>query len=321
MSNDKSASPTSIEDLFARAMARTRATTARLLGGGAMVGSLGAVAIGGAACDLDVPEIGDSAQGDWVQYEGQRRPDMVSYVGQFWSECANPNTRFGCGTVDVFVKLRVKPVAGADISAKEVGVVYSSPLDLEERTAYGYYYDTWSNGDEEWHVRVSLPTWRDFFTFNAFYRDGAYHTFYDDNQGEYHAINAGPSEQIIRVNTYNSTVAVTGSGVAGKVSVRVADLDYDKQLRMVATVDGWETVLDFGMGAPGDKNVWYWVQDVYGAELWEIDLDLPGDYQRLEYAVQYKHGVINDATTYGFWANNGGNDYVVERSPDVPVVE
>ncbi|HUH01636.1 MAG TPA: hypothetical protein VML75_06550 [Kofleriaceae bacterium] len=318
---DKSASPTSIDDLFARALARTRATTARLLGGGAMIGSLGAVAIGGAACDLDLPTVGDTAQADWVQYEGQRRTDMVSYAGQFWSECANPNTRFGCGSVDVFVKVRVKPVAGADLAAKEVGVVYSSPLDPEERTARGYYYATWNNGDEEWHVRVSLPTWRDFFTFNVFYRDGAYHTFYDDNQGEYHAINAGPSEQIIRVNTYNSTVAVTATGVQGTVSVRVADLDYDKQLRMVATVDGWETVLDFGMGAPGDKNKWYWLQDVYGAELWEIDLDLPGDYQRLEYAVQYRHGVINDATTYGFWANNGGNDYVVERSPDTPVVE
>jgi hypothetical protein len=310
----KNSSPTHLEKLFARALSRARVRTGVLVGGPAMAG---AMALGGVAGCVDMPEVGSQEQTDWVQYEGQRNTDMVSYVGQFWAECANPNTRFGCGTVDVFVKLRVKPVQGASLDYKEVGVVTSNPFDNEEKTAYGYYFSTWDNGDEEWHVRVSVPSWRDFFTFNAFYRDGAGHTFYDDNRGELHVVNAGPDQQIVRVNTYNNTAEITPGGLSGKISVRVADLDFDKKLRMVATVDGWQNVLEFGQGLPGEKNVWYWVQDVYGGELWEIDLDLSGDIDVFEYAVQYQHGVVNDATAYGFWANNNGYNYRIER----PVVD
>lgn len=304
----------SIESLFARAMSRARHRTTQLLSGPALAG---AVLLGGSVGCVEGPDIGSSEQADWVQYEGQRNTEMVQYLGQFWAECANPNTRFGCGSIDVTLKLRVKPVANANLDYKEVGVVYKSPFDNIERTAYGEYFSTWGDGYEEWHVPVSVPTWRDFFTFNSFYRDGAYNTFYDDNNGELHVINAGPNEQIVRVNTYNNTVAVTSAGVFGKVSLRVADLDFDKNIRMVATVDGWANTLELGMGQPGDKNAWYWTQDVYGGELWEIDLDLPGDFQALEYAVQYQHGVVNDATAYGFWANNNGNNFRVERAPVV----
>ena len=304
-----------IDELFARALERTRTRTSLIASGSALASVL---ALGNTACVDQPPDVGGHEQADWVQYEGQRNVEMVKYFGQFWAECANPNTRFGCGSVDVILKLRVKPVQGANLDDKEVGVVYRNPFDNIEQTAYGYYFQTWDNGYEEWHVRVSLPSWRDFFTFDAFYRDGAYDTYYDDNQGEYHVINAGPDQQIIRVNTYNNTVAVDDTGVHGKVSLWVADLDYDKKIRMVATTDGWQNVLDFGMGAPGDKNSWHWVQDVYGGELWEMDVDLPGsDIQAFEYAVQYQHGVVNDATAYGFWANNNGLNYRVER----PVVQ
>ena len=312
--DSKNPPASSIDSLFARAMKRARSRTTQIVGGPALAG---AMLFGSAAGCIDTPDIGSAEQADWVQYEGQRNTEMVQYLGTFWAECANPNTRFGCGSIDVTLKLRVKPVVGANLDAKEVGVVYRNPFDNTEHTAHGYYFSTWDNGYEEWHVPVSVPTWRDFFTFNSFYRDGAYHTFYDDNNGELHAINAGPDEQIVRVNTYANTVQVTGSGVQGKISLRVADLDYDKNIRMVATTDEWAEVLEFGMGLPGETNVWYWTQDVYGGELWEIDLDLPGDFDAFEYAVQYQHGVVNDATVYGFWANNGGQNFRVERAPVV----
>lgn len=306
----------SLDELFARAKARMRARAGKILAGPMLAG---AITLGGglaAGCDVG-PAIGTDQQADWVQYEGQRNTDMVSYAGQFWSECGNFGTRFGCSEVDVFIKLRVQPVQGANLDHKEVGVVYRNPFDSIERTAHGYYFSTLPDGLEEWHVPVTVPSWRDFFTFNAFYRDGAHNTYYDDNAGELHAVNAGPVNQIIRVDYWASDAVLDASGVHGKIELRVADLDYDKKISMLATVDGWNTVLTFEMGQPGDKNAWYWVRDVYGGELWEIDLDLPGDHQEMEYAVVYHHGVVNDATAYGFWANNGGMNYRLTRQVEV----
>jgi len=317
--NDKVSGKTGpgIETLFKRALDRARTHTSSLLKGPVLAGAMVLATPMATGCVADESPISSLQQADWVQDEGQRNTAMVSYLGSFWAECANVNTRFGCSDMDVFLKLKVKPVEGANLNHKEIGVVWRNPQEYGERTAYGYYFSNLPDGYEEWHVRVTLPAWRDYFTFNAFYRDGAYRTFYDDNQGEYHAINAGHDSQIIRVQTWSSDVAVKSTGVAGRVQLRVSDLDYDKRITMYATVDGWNTVLQYGMGEPGDENAWYWVQDVYGGELWEIDLDIPGDHQELQYAVVYHHGVINDATTYGFWANNGGQNYRVVR----PVVE
>ncbi len=307
----------SIEAMFSRAMERARHRTSQLLKGPVLAGAMALTTPAMVGCVTDDAPVSSLQQADWVQYEGQRNTEMVSYFGSFWAECANVNTRFGCSDVDVMLKLKVKQVQGADLNHKEVGVVWKNPQDYGERTAYGYYFSSLPDGYEEWHVRVTVPAWRDYFTFNAFYRDGAYHTFYDDNQGEYHVINAGPDSQIIRVQPWENTVVVDGEGVSGKVSLRISDLDWDKRITMLATVDGWNTVLEYGMGESGENNKWYWSQDVYNGEVWHIDLDIPGDYQELQYAVVYHHGVINDATEYGFWANNGGQNYSVKR----PVVE
>jgi len=303
----------SVETLFARAMRRARSRTTSLLKGPVMAGALALTTPAVTGCLAEDAPVASVQQADWVQYEGQRNTDMVSYFGSYWAECGNVNTRFGCSEIDVFLKLRVKPVANANLDYKQVGVVWRNPNGGAEQTSYGHYFSTWANGDEEWHVPLTVPAWSDYFTFDAFYRDGAYHTYYDDNQGEYHVINAGPDSQIIRVQPWASTVAVTADGVKGTVSLRVADLDYDKRIKMLATVDNWNTVLEYDMGAPGDKNAWYWKQDVYNGEEWEIDLDIPGDYTELQYAVQYTHGVVNNATEYGFWANNGGQNYSVKR--------
>jgi hypothetical protein len=49
-----------------------------------------------------------------------------------------------------------------------------------------------------------------------------------------------------------------------------------------------------------------------GRERWEIDLDLPADgATRFEYAVVYRHGIVNGAKTYEWWDNNGGANYAV----------
>jgi hypothetical protein len=284
---------------------------------------LGSAAVGGTVmlqlpamigC-ADVPDLASVGQNDWAQYEGQRNTTMVSYTGASWSVCRYPNTRFGCGAIEMWVKLRVRPVSGADLDWKRVGVVYHTPDDPTERTAIGTYVTTWGDGDEEWHVPVLVSTSQKTILFDAWYQDGAGHTYVDDNNGELHVANDGPSYNVIRVEPWRDTVTVTPDHVSGSISVQIADLDYDKQLEIVCTTDGWNTMTWFGQGQPGETNRLYWVEDYAwsGRERWQIDLDLPHGGEQLEYAVVYRHGVVNNAKVYEFWDNNSGANYVVQR--------
>jgi hypothetical protein len=303
------------DDVFSRMLSHVRRRTASALRAPGLAAGLALATPVMAGCHLDVAELGVVQQHDWAQYEGQRRTDMVSYTGDSWSTCRNVNTRFGCGTYDMFVALRVKPVANADLAWKRVGVVHRTADDPQERTSLGYYVGTHGDGYEEWHVAVNVPAWQDVLIFNAWYQDGAANTYYDDNQGELH-VSARNARAVARIEPWRTDVAVTGAGVHGSVSLQLVDIDYDKEVLMVATTDDWETVIELGMGQPGDQNAWYWAEDYWGGrERWQIDLDLPGDIERFRYAVLYAHGVVNDARRYEFWDNNWGADYLVERAP------
>lgn len=305
-------------ELFTTAMSRLRRRGASL-GGAAMAGTviLQLPAMIGCA---DVPDLGAIDQHDWAQYEGQRNTTMVSFTGSSWTVCRYPNTRFGCGAIEMWIKVRVRPVSGADINWKRVGVVYHTPDDATERTAIGNYVTTWGNGDEEWHVPVLVSTSQKTVLFDAWYQDGAGHTYVDDNNGELHVANDGPSYNVVRVEPWRDTVVVTDTSVRGSISVQLADLDFDKQIELVATTDGWNTVQWFGIGQAGQKNKLYWAEDYQwsGRERWQIDLDLATGGAQLEYAVVYRHGVVNNAKVYEFWDNNFGGNYTVVRQSITP---
>ena len=303
----------SSSDLLTSAMARLR-RRGTSLGGAAVAGSVLLQLPAVAGC-VDAPELSAEEQHDWAQLEGRRDTTMVSYTGASWSVCRFPNTRFGCGSYEIFIKLRVRPVTGADLDWKRVGVVYKTLEDATERTAVGRYVATWADGDEEWHVPVLVSASQKTLLFDAWYQDGAGHTYVDDNQGELHVVNDGPAYQVVRVEPWRSLVTVDDAGVRGQLSVQLADLDYDKQLAVIATTDGWTTTTELGMGTSGQANKLYRVEDYpwSGRERWAIDVDLPGAAERFEYAVVYRHGVVNGARVYEFWDNNGGSNYVVTR--------
>ncbi len=252
---------------------------------------------------------------DWAQYEGKRDTSMVSYTGSWSQNCTGQNTRFGCGSVAVHLKVRVKPQQNVDLNWKRVGVVYRSPNDLTDRTAVGTYSYTYPNGDEEWDVTVTTPSWKTTIMFDAWYQDGKGGTFMDDNMGEFHVVNAGPDYQMLRVEPWLNSVKLDDQKLAGKVSLQVADLDFDKQIELIGSKDGWQTVLQMGIGNAGDKNKWYWVENFSdGRQRWQLDIDLPADgASRFEYAVVYRHGVVNGAKTYEFWDNQGGGNYKVDK--------
>lgn len=304
----------STPELFSSAMSRLRRAGAGL--GGAALATTALVQLPALAGCVDAPTVGDVDQNDWAQYEGVRDTTMVSYTGSAWSVCRFPNTRFGCGAFEVYIKLRVRPVSGANLDAKRVGVVYKTPEDGTERTAIGHYFTTWGNGDEEWHVPIQVSTSQKTLIFDAWYQDGAGHTYVDDNEGELHVFNDGPAYTVVRVEPWRTTVTVDDTGVRGSLSVQVADLDFDKDIELHATTDGWATVTELGIGAAGDTNRWYWAEDYAwsGRERWQIDLELPDGGGPLEFAVVYRHGVVNNARSYEFWDNNGGANHVVPRS-------
>jgi len=310
-----------MDSLFQTALARLRRSgssvgTAALAGGAIL--QLPAV---GACVAADDPSVDQTEQADWAQYEGQRNTAMVGYTGSHWQVCKQPNSRFGCGSIDIHIKLRVKPVAGADLAWKRVGIVFKSPADPTERTAVGSYVTTRGDGDEEWEVVANVPTWQTTILFDAWYQDGAGHTYLDDNQGELHVVNEGPDYQIVRAEPWLNTITVGDSGVQGRLSIQVTDLDWDKEIVLIASKDGWSTVQTFGIGQPGDTNKWYWVEDFpWGAnrERWQIDLDLPGSADTFDFAVAYRHGVVNGAKVYEFWDNNGGANYHFDRWQGTP---
>jgi hypothetical protein len=297
----------------ALARLRRRASLAR---GGAVV--LGATQLAG--CDLPTDQaegIAALADESWSTDEGQRNTAMVSYLGGYWTKCTFPNTRFGCGAYETFVKVRVKPVAGVDLNWKKVGISYRAPWETYERTAVGYYYTTYGNGDEEWHVPVNQSLSPSPFLFDVWYQTGGGKTYVDDNQGELHVVNPGQATSVVRSEPWLASVTVGPEGVKGSINVQIADLDYDKEVVLLCTTDDWQTVMELGTGNSGETNKFYWVEDFQwgGSERWRIDLDLPGPVERLRYAIAYRHGVKNDAVRYEFWDNNWGQDYVVEAPP------
>jgi hypothetical protein len=162
-------------------------------------------------------------------------------------------------------------------------------------------------------VRVSAS--EDLIKFNVWYQPGNAKTYYDDNNGELHVFSNEGASHVIQAMPFDSSLQVTATSVRGYVRVRVTDVDFDKVVGMVATVDGWQTVLTFGIGRSDELNKFFWVEDGFGnSETWQINLDLDGvDIQELRYAVFYEHGVVNEARRYTFWDNNFGSDYRVIR--------
>jgi hypothetical protein len=261
--------------------------------------------------------LGDG-QADWAQQQGRRDTSMVSYLGSFWQEATDCGYRGGCQTISVFVKLKVKRVDGADLNWKRVGIAYRDANGLTT-TAVGRYFSSYHDGYEEWHVPFSVRAWQyGVFTFNAWYQDGRGNTFYDDNAGELHAIKLQWSSPVAQ--QFGSTALEWNeTGLGGHIDLRVADLDYDKDLRLVWSTDGWNTVNESHMGAPGDTNAWYWLRDESSSfELWRLDLALAGDFDRFEYAIVYRHGAAGGGRTYEFWDNNFGSNYVLTRPQPIP---
>jgi len=252
---------------------------------------------------------------DWFKDSGKRDTSMVSYMGSFWSENTDCNYRGGCQAVHVFLKLKVTPVANADLDKKKVGVVYK-PVDESGKayTVAGDYFKTLDDGSEEWHVMITRRAWdTSVFTFADWYDTGEGHSYYDDNNGEFHPVSYVQDNAVIRVEMDKLDILVDkDDGVSGDVSIVVANLDYDKDIRMVWTIDDWKTTNEFGMGKKTESDVWFMEVGGASSERWKMNVAIPGKgIEKFQFAVAYKHGVVNDAKTYEYWDNNEGLNYSV----------
>lgn len=314
-----------------RAIARTHLNKVALVANGAAAGLMAVTAVPGlTACNAsDDAAPGDEAnpyddstttvgegKGDWAQEKGKRSTDMVRYANESWLQNNDCNTRAGCMSIDVFLKVFVKPVAGANLESKKVGVVIHEPGRTGQQTFNGKYFATGSDGMEEWHVPVHLQKYSHpgVFLFTAWYEDGKGGTYYDDNAGEFH-VNAWDGIWSVLRSDYYATSGVTlnDTGLSGTVDLEVRDLDYDKDIRLVWTLDGWNTVHESGIGSD-DTNAWHFVSNSYdGWQRWSIKLDQKGSFQKFEYAIVYRHGVVNGAQPFEFWLNNGGMNFSVAK--------
>jgi hypothetical protein len=261
---------------------------------------------------------------DWAQDEGVRDESKVQFYDETWSHvettgqtCSGRGCYGGTTTTTVFVKLRVQPQWGADLDAKRVGVAYRD-VNGAQGTATGYYFTTHGDGYEEWHVPVQLTGFHHYIAFNAWYQGGTGGpTWYDDNQGELHLATVNDATHyMVRQSSLDSDVMIDDTGIHGTIFIDVADIDYDKDIRLVYTTDNWATTQELTIGA-GAFNAWHWVSDTpFGnSERWALELELLGSFDHIEYAIVYRHGVVNGADVYEYWDNNYGQNYWVQAAP------
>jgi hypothetical protein len=267
----------------------------------------------------------------WAQERGTRNTHMVRYDQKYWTQVTGCGFRGGCTDYEFFIQLFVQPVPGANLDDKKVGVVYRLPGYRAPQTATGHYVRTFDDGREEWHVPVRVRSWDgSILTFDAWYEDGTWYydgaagewrkrTWFDDNGGDLYPAAVGPWSIVSRWWTPEGQVTVGQDGVQGILDFRVANLDWDKELAMVWTTDGWQTTNWSGIGS--GPNQFRFVNPLepvidgqHDFEHWRIELDIPEPTQRFEYAIVYRHGFAEGATQSEVWDNNGGRNYVIEAA-------
>jgi hypothetical protein len=91
-----------LEDLFDRALLRLKRGASNVIRGGAIAGALLSTAPQTGCADAPATDeegldgVGPGGKGDWASDEGERRPDLISFTGDAWSECRDPSSRTGC---------------------------------------------------------------------------------------------------------------------------------------------------------------------------------------------------------------------------------
>jgi hypothetical protein len=309
--------PISFAQTLERALAQLPAQRS-LAAGGTLAGLLGLLP----GCDPaglppgEVPsntaalrqEVIAFGQRDWAQNMGTHDTSMVSYYNESWYDLTNCNTRYGCLSITVFIKVKVKPVAGADLGYKKVGAVYREVGSNDPITANGYYFTTLPDGMEEWHVPIQSTTHSGTFTFDAWYEDGAGGRYYDDNNGELYALrwrNDGYDYSTLSQDFAATNAVFDATGVKGVIGFTVEDLNYDKELMFIYSTDGWMTSQTLSMGTGTDTNILHWVKNVSrDFESWQISLDLPGAFTTFQYKLVYRHGIADGAEPIEFTLGN-----------------
>lgn len=316
----------SLEQSLARLGDRPRTaafggTLASLLGVALVPGCDPAPPAGTGTAGTDVAtrsqEVLADGQRDWAQNMGSRDRSMVRYYHEYWRTYTDCGSRFGCSSITMFVKVAVKPVTGADLSYKKVGVAYREVGSPNPTTATGYYFATHPDGMEEWHVPIKSFSHLGAFTFNAWYEDGKYGRYYDDNNGELYALAwTDPNADFVTVRPdfASSTAKVTDTGIEGRLSLVIEDLDYDKDLSLEWTTDNWATTHTFGMGNAGDSNKVRWESNISrDFDRWSVDLSIPGSFTTFQFRIVYKHGVVGGADTDTF-VGGGATGWRIDKS-------
>lgn len=139
----------------------------------------------------------------WVHREGERNREMVfydptSYFGIHCTSRADEAYHDSVYEGSAIWKIRIRPVAWANLETKRVGLIefYPGwpPGTEREDTHLASFYAVRDDGTEEWQVSRRWKTSggdttpRQASTFLVWYQDGAGHTYYDDNDGALYTV-------------------------------------------------------------------------------------------------------------------------------------
>lgn len=115
----------------------------------------------------------------------------------------------------------------------------------------------------------------------------------------------------VLVNTDKTTYNQYGTGGAGfNPSVVVRNIGYEKEVEVVYTTDGWNTVQVVPLEYVDEsKQPSQWAEDTeYGTERWRTNINLYEYPETIEYAIVYK---VNGQE---YWDNNFGENYTIIKT-------
>jgi hypothetical protein len=264
------------------------------------IASACAMVSGCAGAPSDAPPSTPSVLGDdksdWAQDIGTRDTSVVRFTGEidsFGASCIPGHV--SCSEVDILLTLRVTPRPGS-VDAR-AGVVWRA-IDGREGTTVSEGFSLDASGDEIHRVRIRMPAGTELLAFTAWYQPEAYgETFYDDNDGELHLF---VDRNMIHLEYDPESPTFDVDRVHGTLRVIVADIDFDKEVELVWSTDGWVTEHRFGLATEAERetgatlNRFLWAGD-YAAvpfyDRFEIELDVPVDesVESFEYALVFRH--------------------------------
>ena len=256
-----------------------------------------------------------------VEYNFASHIMFTNEVYEQKDSCSTYYSRFGsyetCTDLNIYIKLRIKPIPTTNIQGKSVGITYKMLKDEVEKSVHGSYLETLADGTELWQVPVKLRgddvRTRDFL-FQFWYQTGNGNVIINNNKGQYYQ---NGTFDLAYVKMYNAPYLL-GGRFKLDFQLVTEKISFEKNVKLFYTTDDWKTKKTI-------SNIWEendhntdskieWTEDFYGHSSWNISLDIEEEFDNIEFAILYSFKDEQTGRLTEVWENNNHQNYKFRRS-------